>query len=238
MAFPTQGDLDDFNRADSASLGSNWTEGDLGNGDGLRILSNLCEPTVNGALQDARWNVETFGPDSEVFVTYVNPPSGEGFRARIALRVVQPGDATWDGYTLDLRPASAGGIPQFIIVEVLNNVSSEIGIRVTPSAFNDGDRAGLEAIGDGVSADNLKGYRFDGSSWSEILSRQNDDHQAAGYIAMVGMEYNTSPTPNEPRMDDFGGGTVGGAVAGGLFRTPNRLTGVGVGGPFFNNPLA
>lgn len=56
MAFAT----DDFNRADSGSLGSNWTE----HTNGMKIVSNKAD-TVNsgGTRQLVSWNAASFGGD-------------------------------------------------------------------------------------------------------------------------------------------------------------------------------
>ncbi len=41
MVFPTTGEKDDFVRGDNVSLGSNWDEGDILNGDNFEIIDIL-----------------------------------------------------------------------------------------------------------------------------------------------------------------------------------------------------
>lgn len=199
MAFPTTSVLDDFNRGDNVSLGSDWTEGDLGGSDEMRIVSNAVVGDNPNTTSSARWTASTFGPDSECFATLVDRPNDTGDRMTLIVRATDAGDATWEGYTLDLRPQSADADHQYIIGRIDNGSRTELGARVDVT-FNEGDKMGLEVIGS-----TIKGYRFNGTSWSEEISRTDSNHTGSGNI---GMKFEYDSVQTAPEVDDFGGGTV------------------------------
>ena len=211
MAFPTTSVLDDFNRADG-DLGSNWTEGTFGGGDEYRILSNTVVGQTDQQVDSAYWNPSTFGADTEAFVTFAVLPFEAGDRNSLVLRLDPSGDTTWDGYILDLRPQNTQADYQFFIQEVTNSTKTQLGaaVNVTISA---GHKMGFEAIGS-----TLKGYQHNGTSWSEIRSRTDTTHTAAGNIGITGEFDNNN---DRPKYDDFGGGTVAaGAVIINLIMAP------------------
>ena len=198
MAFPTTSVIDDFDRGDSATLGANWTEGDIEpdgpGGTNLQIVSNKCD-NIGFLSASGRWNVETFGPNCEVFATVDRTP-GVDDRYFLHARIVQPGTSTFDGYSLCLKNISS--VLNFILVRWDNGSRTDIATQAV--TFNTGDKMGLEIIGSA-----LKGYRYNGSTWSEEISQTDTNHGAAGYIGVgdslivsdYGILYN-----------DFGGGTV------------------------------
>lgn len=68
--------LDDFNRADNTSLGSNWTSMNAGLTGGAvnnpRISSNHFASVATNIWSSAFWNVYKVGPDLEAYATLVN----------------------------------------------------------------------------------------------------------------------------------------------------------------------
>lgn len=203
MAFPTTSLLDDFNRGDSSSLGSNWTEGDCEpdtpDGIGFQISSNTAKNS-GGISASARWNVSTFGADSEVYTTMNNVPTGDGDRFMIYARIVQPGSSTFDGYALCLRLTVAQ--LQFRLIRWDDGSRTDIATQAV--TFNAGDKMGLEIIGS-----TLKGYRYNGSTWSQEITTTDSNHTAAGYL---GFGDSIGGVGGPMEVDDFSGGTV---VAGG-----------------------
>lgn len=69
MALPA---TDNFNRADSANLGANWTE----QGSGLAIISNAAGGNVNGAYQFDYWNADVF-PNDQYSQAVIGTLNGE-----------------------------------------------------------------------------------------------------------------------------------------------------------------
>lgn len=63
--FPTNGILDDFNRADG-SLVSNWS----GSTSAYAMASNQLDITASGTSNGIYWNAAAFGADQEAFVTF------------------------------------------------------------------------------------------------------------------------------------------------------------------------
>ena len=107
MAFPVTGTLDDFNRANSATLGASWTADIYGFAwASLDIVSNAADS--NTASESNWWNGTTFGPDVEVTTTikstFLDVDDGEGgwfpTDASLFARIVSPGTAGIDGYYL------------------------------------------------------------------------------------------------------------------------------------------
>lgn len=85
MAFAT----DDFNRADSGSLGSNWTE----HTNGMKIASNKAEAVNSGPRQLVSWNATAFGGDQYSQVV----TQTEAFQSYVCTRLQGTG-AGQDGY--------------------------------------------------------------------------------------------------------------------------------------------
>lgn len=202
MAFGDTGILDSFNRANNSSLGSNWTE-NFRDGSDLAIISNQVGNEVGG-LDDAYWNPSTFGPDSEVFVTFATLPSGANDNLALWIRL----DPTpIDGYTAFYSYQAA--TDNIKIYEVTNNAATQLGATISQD-FAAGDKFGLEVIGS-----TIKVYRDDGTGWAEVASRTDATHSAAGNIAME-IEKTVA------RFDDFGGGTVAAAGAAEISRLAGR----------------
>jgi len=216
MAFPTTGILDNFNRGNSASLGSNHTEGDIISPDNFKILSNVCENGGGANLTaSTRWNVETFGPDSETFCTMLTVPVFSGDRNSLAGRIVQPG-AGVDGYGLSVRKGVSD--TEFRIQRIDDAVTTDLGSGVVVT-IADTDKVGLEIIGT-----TLKGYLDTGSGFVEKISRTDSNHSAAGNIGLYSWEQ-PSTGGIKMQLDDFGGGTVVVAGAGTRYYYDKLLAG-------------
>ena len=199
MAFPTTSLLDDFDRGDDTAISANWTEGDCEpdgpGGDQFGLVSNQVVNS-SGISSSARWNAATFGADCEVYATMVNVPTADGDRFMIYGRIVQPGTSTFDGYALCLR--LTGAQLEFRLIRWDNGSRTDIATQSV--TFSAGDKMGLEIIGT-----TIKGYRYNGSSWSEEISTTDANHSAAGYI---GFGDSLTGTGGDMSLDDFSGGTV------------------------------
>src|SRR3954470_14807977 len=70
MAFPYSiGVLDDFNRADAANLGANWTQSGVASNH-LTIITNACRaPSGGSSGYSDYWNASQFGPDCACYIT-------------------------------------------------------------------------------------------------------------------------------------------------------------------------
>lgn len=191
MAFPTTGLLDDFNRADGA-LGANWSQPvAVAMPDTVVIVSNQADTTTNRG--SAYWNVETFGPDSEVYVT---TPLWD--TTAIFLNMVSVG-ASADGYEVRGRfsPALTN------VYRMDSTVLTQLGADIAFTGAN-GDSFGADNVAGSISA-----YYKRGGTWNTLGSR-SDSTYGAGYIGMEVIE------PTFGALDDFSGGTVSASSAGGL----------------------
>lgn len=181
--FPVTAVLDNFNRADGAGLGSNWTSDPEGYGYGtFDINTNQAKP--NGTFPANYWNVTAFGADQEVFATLAVLPPGGG--ARLLARQTTPGvSGTEDNYEFEI--GTAGG--NSYISRTTNGARTTI--KTTGVTFAAGDQVGLRCFGDQIIV-------F--KNGVEIDRITDSTNTAGGYIAMVGQN------DSGLRWDDFGGG--------------------------------
>lgn len=180
--------LDDFNRANAATLGANWgllTNFGIGGSD-LAIVSN--QAASNGSIYISMyWSAATFGPDCEVYLTLSTVSANVALYARTK----DPGTSTFDGYMLNVDR----GAGEFSIRRVDNGAETVLGAAVSQAVAN-GDKILLECIGT-----TLTGYVDTGGGWVEVLSRTDATYGAAGGLGFYGDADTTW------RYDDFGGGT-------------------------------
>lgn len=209
MAFPTTSVLDNFNRADNADLGANWTTPVLSGDSNIRITSNQAGYHVaDAAFRDEYWNVETFGPDCETFCTVSDKQStNDRLIWYTFLRVVDPGLSTVDGYYFEMVLRSGnddGGI-----YRLDNGAFTQLGATITQE-ITQGDGLGLEAIGSTIQA-----YRRSAGSWSSLASRTDSTYTAAGNVG-IGVHGDDTGVV---AIDDWGGGTVVSTISANLSGT-------------------
>jgi hypothetical protein len=193
--FPTTGLLDDFNRANNASLGANWST--LDTYASLGITSNACQPNASSG-SGAYWNVATFGPDSENYVTVAAIGGSSQFFDQY-VRVGTPG-GNYNAYAHECT-TNAGALYR-VDAKVYTQLGA--GLTITVAA---GNIIGLEVIGSTLTL-----YKNAGS-WASNASRTDSTYSAAGNIALFAD--NTGI-----HFDDFSGGTV---VGGGAAQIPYDL---------------
>jgi hypothetical protein len=207
MAFPVSGVLDDFNRADASVLGSNWSlasDFGLGGPDNQGISSNqlyhIGNQYVNYCIM--RWNVSSFGPDMEAYLTINSKPTGSsGDPTSLIARMIVAASQV-SGYTVDADYEDN-------LIKIFredNNVGTQLGASIAQT-ISAGDRFGIECIGTTISAY----YKVGAGSWTNIGSRTDATYASAGYIGfyLAGNEDNS----HNGKWDDLGGGTIAAAVA-------------------------
>lgn len=202
MAFPTTGVLDNFNRTDAATLGANWTADILAAGYGSwAVASNTADAT---GFDSNWWNVSSFGPDSEAFVTVVTAPTAS---LRLYINIQSAGSSGMDAYELSFGPTSA------FILRMDNGTRTQL--SSLGSGVANGDKVGLENIGD-----TLQAYKDTGSGWAAWGSAvAGGGSFGAGHIGIW------AQNDNAAFLDDFGGGTV--VTAGGVVVKQFAALGVG-----------
>lgn len=202
MAFPVNGVLDAFTRADASTLGANWSSffADGANSGNQAIVSNQLYQQHGGFSNytGMYWNPSTFGADSESYFTIVTKPNdSSNDKPVIMARIRQPGNSTYDSYGVTYFDSNGG----VFIQRADNSVGTQLGATIS-QANNNGDKIGIEIIGSTISA-----YYNTGSGWTNIGSRVDATYADAGYIGF----YIPGNTTNG-RFDDFGGGTIASAV--------------------------
>lgn len=196
MAFPTVGVLDTFNRADG-DAGANYTANAFnldGSSGSWTIVSNAVKPPSFDYCEPY-WDVETFGPDAEAYITWASGTIASSGDFGVGARIVSPATAGVDGYRIAALPNTS----EVKIQIVTNGVISPIGATIT-QATAAGDSIGIACIGSTIEA----WFKASGGSWVLIGSRTNATYSAAGYIAAF-LFHDSGGTA---KMDDFGGGTV------------------------------
>lgn len=195
MAFPTTSVLTTLTGADEdpISEGGNWSGPTRSGIRQMARVSNRIERSAIGAAGSygSWWNVQTFGPDTEVFCTLTGTFAA-GETCQVIGRVHNPGDAALAEFYLAAYTGGTG----FRCFKCLTGGSfTQIGsTNATAASVN--DKLGLEVIGTSIKA-----YHFTGGSWVQRVSGTDTDITGTGYI---GIEMNAT----DQSADDFGGGTV------------------------------
>jgi hypothetical protein len=200
VTFPTTAVLDDFNRADTASLGANWLHTyAAGQGAGFDggISSNQAYNPDSGTAHPLYYTAAQYGPDCEVYVTMpVLPPAGSS--VFVGARIGDVGGVGYSGYMASIL-VGASGNDEFEIYRV------DAGIATLLSSTYIADAADSSAIGMEIRGSTITMfYKVSGGSWLQIMSVTDATYASAGYLLL------NLPNDGAARYDNFGGGTVGG----------------------------
>jgi len=183
-AFPTTGILDNFNRGDEQPA-TGWT--DMVNG--VEVISNQLSATTNAAYNWVSWDATTYGPDCEAYITFSTLTSGG---VGLILRGTTENDNTCDGYAV-------WGVvngDESRVYEIKNGSFTQVG---SGDAFTwaNGDKLGGEIIGS-----TIKVYIDDGGAgWAVNTTETDATYGSAGYLQFRIYD-------DDPKSDDFGGGTI------------------------------
>jgi hypothetical protein len=138
------------------------------------------------------WNVQQFGPDSEVWVTVAAKPAGDLEMVALGLRFQNPDLTTGSGYQAYFQNRT--GIDQYGIYKRVNG-SLAVLVSVTGPELQAGDRLLFRAVGA-----TLEFWLGHAGSWTKVVSTNDSTYTTAGYIALTSKNAVV-------RLDDFGGGT-------------------------------
>ncbi len=200
MAFPVNGILDTFNRANSTTtVGANWTAFTAvgANSGNEGILSNqLYNPFGSFSNYTGMyWNPSSFGPDSETYITLATKyTANAGDNLTIYGRQVHVSPlGTENDYSVQVNVDNG----QLRINRDDSGVGTQLGASITQT-ISSGDKVGLQIIGSTISA-----FYNTGGGWSDIGDRTDSTYSAAGDIGWY-IPGNTQ----DGRYDDFGGGSI------------------------------
>lgn len=208
---PVNAVRDNYNRADAASLGSNYTDyvasGFAGN---IGIASNQAAGQTAGNNL-VMWNVNTDGPDCESAIT-INTKPANGAAVALYLRGQQISNIlTIDGYLCAM--ITDAGTDIFRIQRIDNAVATTLGADITQE-FTAGNSFRFSAVGSTLTVE-----YFNGTSWSVLGSRTDSTYTAAGNpgLLMVG---------TTARVDNWIAGTLYAHGKVGQQRLVSKLTGL------------
>jgi hypothetical protein len=216
VAFPVTGTLDSFDRANSATLGANWTKNIIGAGaTDIKLDTNRAYPDALNATVTAWWNPAQFGADCEAYVTY--PSGAAGFDdfdqtwetdAWLFFRIQSPGSAAADGYTFVSYDTGNPGIGLGAVFHRIDNGAlTKLGNTYPAATVAAGEKRGISIVGNTMSWY----YNTTGTWVSGGTTRTDSTYAAAGYIGIGASRTNVGAAV--PAMDDFGGGTITAAVS-------------------------
>ena len=191
--------LDNFNRANNTGPpGPSWSAfPDFDTNSSNTLLISGQELTGDPGENADYWNAQTFGPNSEVYVTVVAKPTVNNDIVVLGLRYQSPGTpGASSGYQARFIN-EASGTDQYQILLRTNGASTSTTLAsVTGPELVAGDELLFRAIGT-----TLELWRNSAGTWTKILSATNGTISGGGYLALIARD-------NAVRLDNFGGGTL------------------------------
>jgi hypothetical protein len=189
--------LDNFARANnSGPPGTNWTHMVVSSTSPTNdlFITNQQVTGRSGSNADF-WNPQTYGPNSEVWVTVAVKPNLDQDPVVLGLRFQNPGASNASGYQAYYIYRSSQA-DQYKIISRTNGTTSTTLASVTGPTLAPGDQLLFRAIGS-----TLELWRFDAGAWTRILSATDSTFQGAGYL-------NLTARDGAVRLTNFGGGTL------------------------------
>lgn len=192
-AFPSTPIKDNFNRGDEGPPPSaNWTT-PASPWVGVQVVSS--EAAASSWTSAAVWNVETFGPDCEVYVTLASRSSSPAnFDIFLRGSSLNLDDGAAKLYELGVGWNGSIFRGQIYKSSSYSTVGASFDLGIGP-----GDSVGLRAIGYDLTV----WQKIGGGAWTLVYSVNDPDATAniAGYISLDLIQPNLT-------LDNFGGGTV------------------------------
>ncbi len=196
---PSSAVLDNFDRADATTLGTNWSLNqeffNPSGGDGGIISNQAYSPTTDTTFASFYYNVAQYGTSSEVFLTYNVLSTLQA--TNINLRVQNPGLNTWSGYTLTIASDHHDSIIQRTDAP---DTSTALGEHFD-MALSGGNTIALRAIGS-----QLQAWVKKNGIWYLMAERTDATYVRSGYMGYYSSDNNAGTDPW--RVDDFSGGTL------------------------------
>jgi hypothetical protein len=192
--FPTNGLLDNFNRADESPLGNgNWTELLSSAHDSARIVSNAVVRV--GTVQKAGmyWSASQFTANQEVYFT-ISTKTDQWMD--LLLRLTNPAGSPFNGYAISIEVSA--GTDVIAVNRKDDDANTLLGSTFSQEITN-GDGVGASIVGSTITVY----YRSGAGAWTALGTRTDSTYSGAGHIGFAGNQNGTSWT-----MDDFGGGSL------------------------------
>ena len=191
--FPTLGVLDDFNRVNAFTLGTNWSQIVLGGQAALRTNTNQAASVLSFGNY-AYWNAPALGSTQGAAFTLANSPVNG---SSLILKATG-GSATAPQSFIRVRTVTTN--PGSVVVETTSNAG--FGAFTNTGTFASGGLASGDTITAVANTDgSVDVWKTTGTTTTH-LGRSN---AAAGFVGggRIGMQL-----PNVARVDNFAGGNV------------------------------
>lgn len=192
--FPVPGVLDSFTRANAADLGANWS-GPIQPSTGRNsIVSNQAAADAGGNNSEDYWNVSTFGPDVDVYLTFPTLAVA-GDTVRLFARLTDPNTGSVTGYFIEAQI----GPPSFVrLRKTVNNIVATIQPgHDTFLTISSGDSLGLRVRGNLLTAY----HKVGAGAWTAVNQVSDTAISTAGNVGLT-LQGSTV------RADEFGAGTL------------------------------
>jgi hypothetical protein len=189
--------LDSFTRPNNTGPpGPNWAHmlvSSSGPGNDLYVTNN--QVTGRSGTNADYWGLQTYGPNSEVWLTVAVKPNIDLDPVVLGLRFQNPAAANASGYQAYYIYRS-GQLDQYRIVRRTEGANSTILTSANGPTLQAGDELLFRAIGT-----TLELWRLDAAVWTKIVSASDSTYQGAGYINLTARDWTV-------RLVNFGGGTL------------------------------
>ncbi|MDQ6605584.1 MAG: hypothetical protein M3Z06_03455, partial [Actinomycetota bacterium] len=192
--------LDNFNRPNTVGPPSpSWSHTVIASTSAtsnLGLMGQQATGTSNANGADY-WNPQTFGPNSEAWITVTARPTVDQDSLSLGLRIQNPGSASTSGgyqaYYIYHRTSSS----QYrIVLRASGQPASVILTSANGPTLSPGDQLLFRAIGS-----TLELWRKSGTTWTRMLNTTDTTITGAGYLML-------SARNTAVRLDNFGGGTL------------------------------
>ncbi|NJD05338.1 MAG: DUF11 domain-containing protein [Methylococcaceae bacterium] len=197
VPLPTLSVLDNFNRANANTLGTNWSQTTTGGNAAVRIFSNQAG-TPNLVGGSAFWNAATFGNKQGAAFTFSAAPLGIASPTAVILKA-NGGTATAPANYITV--GYLGLTSQVVVSTTVGATTTQRGTIAT--SFANGDT--LTAVADAGGVVNV----WKNSTWigSVTLPTSGGNSWTTG-SGRIGLQIPASLIVANARVDNFAGGTL------------------------------
>lgn len=184
--------VDDFNRGDSADLGScsvagSWSGSLTGSTDGWQIVSSQAAPDTGSGMSSV--HSETYGPDVQIGVTLATKQA-DGQYCGVYGRLTDPNTSNFDGYYVEYTAIAGAANDIFRVYRTVNGSGTQL---TTPASsityeLSSGNKWGCEITGTGATV-TIEMFVDTGSGWTSIgtfTDTHADRRVTAGQTAIYG----------------------------------------------------
>lgn len=201
MAFGTTAIIDNFNRPDATTVGTNWTAFTaVGGASGNEGVSGSQLYNPNGGFNNYTgmyWNQTTYGPDCEAYMSMpTKNGANNGDSPTIYARINNiTGLGTFNSYNMQVKDDN-----NTITLSKVIGTTSSILVGSVAQIISSGDKFGISCIGTIIR---MWYFVTGGTGWVNIGSVGDNSVTGTGFLGWY-IPGNTT----DGRWDNFGGGNI------------------------------